>query len=85
MKCKLRENEVLTSKYGIVIPKPMVEQQSAKFLLWSEGQGICRPNNYIGVCVTGEPREGSKQKIEAGIIRERCVEERDLPGDLKDK
>lgn len=88
---QVQRNGVLASKYGIVFPKPIVQQQSAK-------QGCCFPEVshlvrqarhspikqlwFSGFCVwhrllTRELREGSKGYMEAGVIRERCVEGRD--------
>lgn len=84
---------MLASKYGIVIPKPIGEQQSAK-------QGCCLPEVShlvrearhssikqlqtivcrllcVALTVTRELRDGSKGYMEARVIRERCVEGRD--------
>lgn len=62
MKCKLR-NGVLASKYGIVIPKPVVEQQSAK-------QGCCLPEVSH---LVKEARHSPIKQLEIIVCRLLCV------------
>lgn len=58
MKCKLGANGVLALKYGIVIPKPTVEQQRRK-------QGHCLPEVSH---LVREPSRRNRYRMQASCV-----------------